>query len=214
MKEPEYYSNKRPEISDLVPGNIRTILDIGCSHGTLLKFVKEQTGAETWGIEELIEVSKKAKEKVDNVITGKIEDVVDIIPDDYFDCITLNDLLEHLPEPADILRKIRPKLSSEGIIIASIPNVRYLSNLYEIIIKKDWEYKKDGILDSTHLRFFTQKSMKRLFETAGYNLIKQVGINKNLSWKFRLFQLLTLGILNDTQYLQFICIAMAKKLNL
>lgn len=212
MKEiKNYYSGMRPEIASFVPKNIRTILDIGCGYGALLKLVKEQTGAETWGIEVIKEVAEKAKNQTDNVITGKVENLFYLIPDNYFDCITFNDVLEHLSEPAEVLKMIKPKLSENGIIISSIPNVRYLSNLYNLLIKKDWEYKEDGILDSTHLRFFTKKSMKRMFEEAGYRLIKQAGINKSNSWRSRLFQLLTFGILNDTKYLQFVCLAKINK---
>lgn len=202
-----YYSQSRPEIADLVPKNIRTILDIGSGQGAFLKLVKEQTGAETWGIEVVIEVAEKAKDHIDKILTGKVEDVLNSIPDAYFDCLTFNDVLEHLLEPTEVLKMLAPKLTKNGIIIASIPNVRYFLNLYELLIKKDWEYKDAGILDSTHLRFFTQKSMKRMFEEAGYKLIKQVGVNKTISWKFQLFDILTIGIFNDTKYLQYVCIA-------
>jgi hypothetical protein len=102
---------------------------------------------------------------------------------------------------------IRPKLSVNGIVIASIPNVRYFGNLYELLLKKDWEYKDSGILDTTHLRFFTKLSMKRMFEDAGYELIRQEGIKKITSWRFRLLNLLTFGFLDDTKYLRFACIA-------
>lgn len=201
-----YYTQSRPEVASFVPSTTKTILDIGCGQGAFLKLVKEQTGAETWGIEVVIEVAKKAKNNIDKILTGKVEDVLNSIPDDYFDCITFNDILEHLLEPSDVLKMIKPKLSDKGIIIASIPNVRYFSNLYELFIKKDWEYKDAGILDSTHLRFFTQKSMKRMFEEADYNLIKQEGINKIISWKFQLFNILTMGIFNDTKYMQYCCV--------
>lgn len=208
MKEiTNYYSNIRPEVAGFVPKNIKTILDIGCGQGVFLKLVKAQTGAETWGVEVQTEVAEKAKDHIDKILTGKVEDVLGSIPNAYFDCITFNDVLEHLLEPAEVLKMIRPKLSENGIIIASIPNVRFFRNLYELLIKKDWEYKDAGILDSTHFRFFTQKSMKRMFENAGYKLVKQEGINKITSWKFQLFNLLTLGVFNDSKYLQFVCIA-------
>ncbi len=208
MKEKtNYYSYIRPEIVFFVPQNIRTIIDIGCGQGTFLKSVKEKTRAETWGVEVINEIANRAKNQADKIILGRIEDTLDSIPDDYFDCITFNDVLEHLLEPSDVLKMIKPKLSDKGIIIASIPNVRYYSNLYELLIKKDWKYKDAGILDSTHLRFFTKKSMKRLFEEAGYNLIMQEGINKTHSKKFQLFNLFTVGVFNDTKYEQFVCIA-------
>lgn len=202
-----YYSNERQEVASLVPKDIRTILDIGCGEGAFLKLVKEQTGAETWGIELVIEVAEKAKIHIDKVFTGKVEDVLNSLPDAYFDCITFNDVLEHLLEPTEVLKMIKPKLSEKGIIIASIPNIRYFSNLYDLLIKKDWEYKDSGILDSTHIRFFTKISMERMFENAGYELINQVGINKLISWKFRLFNFTTFRFFSDTKYSQYVCIA-------
>jgi 2-polyprenyl-3-methyl-5-hydroxy-6-metoxy-1,4-benzoquinol methylase len=208
MKETiNYYTLARPEIASVVPKDIKTILDIGTGEGYFLKLVKEQKGCETWGIEVNTAAAEVAKNHADRIISGKIEDVLHSIPDGYFDCITFNDVLEHMVEPSDILKMIKPKLSANGIIIASIPNVRYFFNLYEVMIKKDWEYKDAGILDSTHLRFFTQKSMKSMIEKAGYKLESQTGLNEIISWKFQLFNLLTLGKFTDTRYLQFICIA-------
>lgn len=202
-----YYSLERPEIAAVVPKNIRTILDIGCGEGAFLQFVKEQTGAETWGIEVVKEVAEKANARADNILIGKIEDVLSLIPDHYFDCITFNDVLEHLIEPLEVLKMIKTKLTPKGIIIASVPNVRYFFNLYGLVIKKDWKYEDTGILDSTHLRFFTKKSMKRMFEEADYTLINHVGINKVISWKFQLFHFFTMGVFGDTKYERFVCIA-------
>ena len=208
MKETtNYYNHTREEVAFFVPSTIKTILDIGCGKGTFLKYAKKKTEAETWGIEMVIEIAEKAKNEVDNILIGKVEDAVNLLPNNYFDCITFNDVLEHLSEPTEVLKMIRPKLTKNGIIIASIPNVRYIYNLYDLIIKKDWEYKDAGILDSTHIRFFTKISMKRMFEKAGYKLIKQVGINKITSWKFRFFNLTTFRFFSDTKYLQYVSIA-------
>lgn len=212
MKETiNYYTETRPEIVALVPKSIKTILDIGTGQGHFLKSVKEQRGCETWGIEVEAKVAEHAKMHADRIITGKVEDVLDLIPDNYFDCITFNDVLEHTLEPLNILRMIKPKLSEKGIIMASIPNVRYFYNLYELIVKGDWEYKDAGILDSTHFRFFTKKSMSQMFTSAGYKLISQDGINEIISIKIKLFNLLTFGFFRDTKYLQFICIARINK---
>lgn len=211
MKETtNYYSQARPEIAELIPIKIKTILDIGSGQGSFLKLVKELTGAETWGIEIESEVAERAKNQIDNILVGKVEDLLNSIPDAYFDCITFNDVLEHLLEPTEVLKMIKPKLKENGLIIASIPNVRFFSNLYELIIQKNWEYKDFGILDTTHLRFFTKQTMKKMFENSGYKLIKQIGINEIYTWKFWLFNLITLKFFSDTKYYQFICIASKK----
>lgn len=205
-----YYKNSRPEIIDFLPKNLSKILDIGCGQGHFLKLVKEKTGAETWGLEVVVSEANIAKNYLDKILIGKVEDTLDFIPDAYFDCITLNDVLEHLIEPKDVLKLLNAKLTKNGIIIASIPNVRFIGNLKELLVKKDWEYKNEGILDSTHLRFFTKKSMVRIFEEAGYQIVKQVGINKINSWKLRTTNFITFGFLSDTKFGQFVCIAIKK----
>ncbi len=203
-----YYGYSRSELLEFVPPDSKKILDIGCGEGLFIKAIKEITKVETWGLELMPEIAEKAKLNVDKLLIGRVEDLQNSIPDSYFDCIFFNDVLEHLLEPTDVLKMVKSKLSKEGIIIASIPNVRYLPNLYELIIKRDWEYKESGILDSTHLRFFTQISMKRMFENAGYKLIRQQGINSFLNpIKFYLFNLLTFKIFSDSKYMQFVCIA-------
>jgi 2-polyprenyl-3-methyl-5-hydroxy-6-metoxy-1,4-benzoquinol methylase len=202
-----YYHNSRPEIASLVPGSIKTILDIGTGKGNFLRLVKEQIGCETWGVEMVTEMSDIAKKHADTVIVGKVEDIIDQIPDDYFDCITFNDVLEHTNEPWKILQMVKPKLSKNGIIIASIPNVRHFTLINELLIKGNWEYKDYGILDATHIRFFTKKSIKQMFENAGYTVTSEFGINKIISWKFRVFNALTMGFFSDTKYLQFVCVA-------
>jgi 2-polyprenyl-3-methyl-5-hydroxy-6-metoxy-1,4-benzoquinol methylase len=202
-----YYDQSRPEILSFISSGINSILDVGCGTGAFLRLVKERTKAETWGVEVIDKIAEKAKGQIDNIIIGKIEDKLESIPDSYFDCITLNDVLEHMIEPAKVLNSLKQKLSADGVIVASLPNVRYFFNLYELIISKDWKYTESGVLDSTHLRFFTKKSMKRLFDEAGYKITSQKGINKIASWKFQIFQFLTFGIFNDTKYLQYVCIS-------
>jgi 2-polyprenyl-3-methyl-5-hydroxy-6-metoxy-1,4-benzoquinol methylase len=208
MKESnEYYSNSRSEIAELIPKNIKTILDIGCAQGNFLKLVKEKTKAITWGIELEVEVGMEAKNKIDKIIFGKIEEVINTIPDNYFDCITFNDVLEHLLDPTEVLKLIKPKLSENGTIIASVPNVRHFWNLYELIIKKDWKYRESGILDSTHLRFFTKKSLKRMFEDADFKNSKIIGLNILKPRIFGIFNFITFYAFADTKYINLICIA-------
>lgn len=198
-----YYCSDRPEVAELIPDNIKNVLDIGCGMGFFLKSLQERTEAETWGVEMVKELESKARENVDHFIQGKIEEVMEAIPDHYFDCITMNDVIEHLVEPSDTLKQLRSKLKPNGILVASIPNVRYISNLRRLLIQKDWKYCESGILDSTHLRFFTRKSMKRMFEEAGYKVLYQKGLNKDKSLKTTLFNWITCFFFEDARFVRF-----------
>jgi len=103
--------------------------------------------------------------------------------------------------------QIKVKCVKDAYMVGSIPNVRYISNLYDVLIKKNWEYKESGILDNTHLRFFTLNSIKRDFLNHQFDIEKLYGIN-GISFSGRtlrglkiiLFQLLFGG---DTKFLQF-----------
>jgi len=119
--------------------------------------------------------------------------------------------LEHLADPYTVLFNIKTKLNKNGVVVSSIPNVRYYSNLKKLLIDKQWQYEDLGILDKTHLRFFTEKSIKDTFDRLGYEIVKLSGINAfNPTWKFKLLNIITLGNLSDTKFAQFGCIAKNK----
>lgn len=208
MKETiDYYNQNRLDVANLINQKIHRILDIGCGEGYFLKHIKTTFKSETWGIEIDKEIGEKAEKNVDHLLIGSVESKLVEIPDAYFDCISFNDILEHLYDPEAILSIIAPKLTEDGFIIASIPNVRYVQTLKELLLKKDWEYKDSGILDSTHIRFFTEKSIIRMFEKTGYRIERIIGINELKSWKFKTFNTITFGAFNDTKYFRFVCIA-------
>jgi hypothetical protein len=110
-------------------------------------------------------------------------------------------------------------------VVASIPNVRYLENIWNLLILKDWKYTEYGILDRTHLRFFTLQSIRVIFENLGYHIERIEGINpfdekpyfKRLSkrfiyWVFFLTNLLFFKHIEDMRYLQFVVVARPKSL--
>ena len=107
-----------------------------------------------------------------------------------------------------MLASIGNSLRSDGRIVASIPNIRYYATLKALVFHKQWEYTKEGILDRTHFRFFTQRSIPNFFRESGYELTHMEGINPiTLSWKLEIVFNLLGGVLDDTRYLQFACVA-------
>jgi hypothetical protein len=109
------------------------------------------------------------------------------------------------------LKNIKLKMKDKAIIVGSIPNVRHVGVLLKLLIWRDWEYSDIGILDRTHLRFFTKKSLKRAFISSEYTIEDFYGINQ-VKLKFdsiRVF-LKSLGMIfftyllgSDTKFLQF-----------
>ena len=188
---------------EFIPTHAKRVLDIGCAEGAFSLLVKEARGAEVWGIELDVVAATRAQEKIDTVLAGDIAGLIERLPKVYFDCIVCNDVLEHLVDPYTVLSTLKERLAPNGVIVFSLPNVRHFGNLKNLLIKKDWRYENEGILDKTHLRFFTEKSIRRMFADLGYELIAMRGLRPIRSWKFALLNMLTLGLLSDARYLQF-----------
>lgn len=208
MKEKNsYYQNPRQEMLKYIPQKREKALEIGCAAGAFGKLLKQEGAHEVWGIELESEAGEQAKKVLDKVLIGDVNLLINDVPKDYFDIIILNDVLEHIADPEDLLKKLNLCLNETGYVVSSIPNVRYFWNLYEILIKKEWEYKDQGILDKTHLRFFTKKSIERMFKRLPYRLKLLEGIQPLKKWKFLLINILTLFTQRDTQFLQFVAVA-------
>lgn len=166
-----YYSYDRPEVRALIPERATTILDVGCGTGRLGAAVKESRDCFVMGIELNPEMAHEARAVLDDVIVGSVDDKAGNLPAGYFDCIVLADVLEHLQDPGSVLRKLKLALKEHGTIVASIPNVRHWS-VVKPLLEGRWNYEDAGILDRTHLRFFTKDSMIRLLTDAGYSPVE------------------------------------------
>lgn len=204
MRTPEwYYNSTRKEMLPFVPTAARKVLDVGCGEGNFGALIKKEYGAEVWAIEYNSEAVIKAKEKLDHVLVGDAIELIEELECGAFDCVVILDLLEHLVDPFSFLKKAKHLLNDTGCIVLSVPNVLYISNLYHFLIKKDWKYNNHGILDVTHLRFFTKKSLIKILSELDYNIIELKGINPYRGILFPFFDILTLGHFHEARYLQF-----------
>jgi len=172
-----YYSYSRTDLLALLPENIKldNILEIGCGNGStgyLLK--KDNKVTHVYGIEINEKLRSEAEKNLDQVIIGDIEKIELPFDDGFFDCIIFADVLEHLYDPWFVLKKIKPLLKTGGVVLASIPNVQHWSVLFNLLRGK-WEYKDEGILDNTHIRFFTKKSQIKMLYEAGFDVKKIKG---------------------------------------
>ncbi|MCX5757055.1 MAG: glycosyltransferase [Candidatus Hydrogenedentes bacterium] len=166
-----YYANTRPEVAQFVPLGVRRLLDVGCGCGDFGRAIKQERGiAEVCGIEVVERAAAMARTVLDRVFSVDIEAADLPFDDRYFDCITFADVLEHLRDPGAVLRKAARVLADDGVMIMSIPNVRFYQ-VVAMLAEGGWEYAEAGILDRTHLRFFTARSMRKMVEDAELELL-------------------------------------------
>lgn len=206
-----YYDNVRKEMLKFLPETAKKIMDVGCGNGAFASLVKQRNNAEVWGIELMEEEAKVAQTVLHKVFIGNCEKYIDGLPENYFDAIYFNDVLEHLVDPYAVLETLKSKLSPKGVIISSIPNVRFFRTFWRVVFLKDWKYDEYGIMDKTHLRFFTGKSIKRMYEELGYEVLIHEGINITKSLKPILFNILTLFTQMDIRIHQYATVAGVKQ---
>jgi 2-polyprenyl-3-methyl-5-hydroxy-6-metoxy-1,4-benzoquinol methylase len=217
-KNEDYYNFPRPEMYKFLPASYRTLLDVGCGRGAFGAFIRKQTKCEVWGVEPDAECLPQAQTNLDKVLHGCFVPGMEL-PLNYFDCIVFNDVLEHMLDPVSALQFAASLLSKNGVIMASIPNIGHFPTVWKLIVRGDWDYQERGILDKTHLRFYTRNSIRKLFEKAGFELQTLKGINPFLSmepgdsklWRrYRLCSWMPICGVRDMRYLQFAAVAKTK----
>ena len=163
------------KIYPLVPSNSR-ILDVGCANGALSELLYENKNCEIYGMDINTESIKKAKDK--KVFSALHQVDLNTLKENdfseyrqFFDCIICADVLEHLNNPLSVLQILCSFLKSDGNIIISIPNVAHASIKANLLLN-DWTYTKIGILDETHLRFFTANSLPDFFQKSGLEIVE------------------------------------------
>jgi starch synthase len=165
----DYYRQERKDVEALIPGNAQHILDVGCGEGILGKRLLEKGVKEVVGIEINQDVCDRAKKNLSRIIHGDIEEIELTFDAGHFDCVVLADILEHLRYPLLTLKKLKRYLSHSGTLVASIPNIRYWG-IINMLVEGHWKYADYGILDKTHLRFFTKKEIEGLFTDLGFEI--------------------------------------------
>lgn len=180
-KPKSYYQNVRMDVLSFVPEDAACILEIGCAAGMTGKELKKRRGVFVAGVERNPEAARLAREALDDVVEGDIESLELPYAENSFDCILFADVLEHLVDPYAVLRKLRKYLKSGGTVVASLPNVQYLGVVHHLV-EGNWTYQSEGVLDETHLRFFTFREMEKLFTQAGFEISR---VDETLDPKFK-----------------------------
>lgn len=165
-----YFRSPRLELVPHIPSDARRLLDVGCAAGEFGKTLKNTRDIEVIGVELDPQAAELARRHLDEVITGNIETLVLPFPDGYFDCITCADVLEHLVDPWETVLKLKKLLTPEGTLVISLPNVSFYEILFACV-QGFWTYTDHGILDRTHLRFFTPIEAQRMIENAEMEVV-------------------------------------------
>ncbi len=167
----DLYESAREDLIVHVPLDSRDILDIGCANGLFGQMLKKRQRCVVTGIECDTELVNIARARLDNVISGDIEEIIDRGSLGRFDCILCGDLLEHLNNPWKVVGGLKRHLKKGGLFIASVPNIANWAIIYEML-KGRWDYVPFSLLSGTHIRFFTRESLSECFEDAGYEIEK------------------------------------------
>lgn len=205
-----YYGSPRAELAVHVPQHAKRILDVGCGAGAFGRLLKERGAEEVIGIELEERACAIAREILDDALCGDIERMELPFEYEHFDCVVFGDVLEHLTDPAATLRNLARFLVPEGAVVASIPNARFCQ-VVQMLAEGRWKYEDAGILDRTHLRFFTAVEMRVLFREAGYDIVDMLPLTmlqaeqvpRNADGGFTLGRL-TVGPLSDAEYQDFL----------
>lgn len=165
-----YYGRTRGDLLGLVPplppGS--RVLELGCGEGALGAALR-QRGLEVHGVEIVPAAAERAREVLDRVWNVDIEQTELDYPDGHFALLLCGDVLEHLRDPWQVLRRLRRLLAADGVLLVSVPNLQYFPVVVGLL-RGRFEYRESGVLDRTHLRFFTRREARRLFEISGFTV--------------------------------------------
>lgn len=171
-----YLDHWNESLMTFVEGSPRRALEAGCAGGLFGAKLKERVpGVHVTGIEAGRAAAELAATRLDRVIHAPLESVdfaAAAIGPGSLDLVVVADVLEHLVDPWGFLAKARPLLAPGGRLLASLPNVRNLNLLLDLLLAGRWRYQERGLLDVTHLRFFAFEDMRQLFADTGFAVDK------------------------------------------
>jgi len=195
-KRDGYYDQDRSSLLPFLPQHFKEVLDIGCGQGAFGALLKARFGCTVTGIEFVERAAAQAAAKLDCVLTGDAFTVAPRLEGRLFDLVVLTDVLEHFPDPEALLRLYIPMLAPDGSFFLSIPNVRHWSVVLPLLFRGQWSYTEQGILDQTHLHFFTRRSLMSMLNAVGL-VARACTLDVGTGTKSELANRLTLGFARE-----------------
>ena len=183
---------------------------MGCGEGKTGKVLREKGFEEIVGVEINEAYARGGQSNYDRLIVGDIEKIDLPYEKGHFDCILYGDVLEHLVDPWQVLENHSFFLKNEGVIICSIPNIRHYRIIRKLFFKGRWEYQESGILDRTHLRFFTLHSIQEMLEGGGFEIKRIIRRPSAAKWLKLINRLLRNRLIN-LLVRQYIILAVKRK---
>lgn len=152
------------------------VLEVGCSNGYFSAALRDN-GVYVYGVEPFSDEALR-RGRVDDFFAGTVEDFCATAPEELrqtFDAIILGDVLEHLVDPKAMLVSLGSFLKDDGVVLASVPNITHVG-IRAMLADGMWDYQKYGILDATHLRFFSWRTLRDLFLEAGFGIERRYNV--------------------------------------
>lgn len=167
-KPETYYDQGRPELVEMLPARLGRVLDVGCGAGGVGTAIRARAD-ELVGIEMDPGAAEVARRTYDSVLVGRVEERLDDAIG-AFDTILLYDVIEHLLDPADVLRRLRAIAGPGALVHVSVPNARHFSLVRDLVFRGTFGYELTGHRDNTHLRWFTRGDLAALLEESGWRV--------------------------------------------
>lgn len=205
----DYFRNERKALSIHIPEGRHRILDVGCGAGNFGAYLKSSGKAvQVYGIELIPEAATEAATNLDGVKCADL-DTLDLPrlhqewQQQEFDYIVFADVLEHVKDPWAVLDTFRSWLAPNGKVIISIPNVRHWSVIIPLILRGRWDYQDSGIMDRTHLRFFTRSTAREMVQRSDYNIIS---VSPLIGGRWKTLSRISAGLVDEFLAIQFVIV--------
>jgi 2-polyprenyl-3-methyl-5-hydroxy-6-metoxy-1,4-benzoquinol methylase len=167
-KPRSYFAQARPELVAQLPARLGRVLDVGCGSGGVGRAIRDRT-AFLAGIELDADAAAEAREVYDQVLHGRVEDVLEAA-DGPFDAILAYDLLEHLVDPEKVLGRLHGVAAPGALLHVSVPNARHWTLVRDLVVRGTFGYTESGHRDRTHLRWLTRRDLADLLEESGWHV--------------------------------------------
>jgi len=205
----DYFSHARTDIEPLLPPTLGRILEIGCGRGATLAWLKATRPCELLvGIELFAEAAGEARSHADHIECGDAEAILERVgARGPYDLVLCLDVLEHLVDPWQFVARVEKLLAPGGSLVISVPNVRHYRVSLPLLLLGRWRYESAGVLDRTHLRFFTREGARQLLDSPALQAARCRASRPPRGSGSWLANLMSAGLLSDLFAVQYMLAA-------